>query len=160
MKILYGLQATGSGHISRGLALLPKLRASGFEVDVIVSGDPSVSREELDDLLGVSHFFTGLKIWMVPGGVDYLKTASSQKIIQLIKDVDFIPNEYDLVISDYEPVAGWWGYTHDVVTIGIAHQYAFWGDAPRPAFINPQYEFLYRWVAPVHIPLGSHWPQC
>lgn len=160
MKILYGLQVTGNGHISRGLALLPKLRAAGFEVDVIVSGESHLSRERIDELLGVSHFFKGLKLWMAPGGIDYLKTVSSQKLIQLIKDIDFIPNEYDLVVSDYEPVAGWWGYTHDVLTIGIAHQYAFWGDAPRPAFINPQYEFLYRWVAPVHIPLGSHWRPC
>ena len=38
MRILYGVQATGNGHITRARVLLPALQAAGVEVDVLLSG--------------------------------------------------------------------------------------------------------------------------
>ena len=37
MRILYGVQGTGHGHISRARVILPKLREFA-EVDVLISG--------------------------------------------------------------------------------------------------------------------------
>lgn len=49
---------------------------------------------------------------------------------------------------------------NDVKTVGIAHQYAFLGDAPRPAFRDPFAEFIFQNYAPVDVPLGLHWRRC
>ena len=38
MKILFGVQGTGNGHISRSRELVRKLKADGHDVDVIISG--------------------------------------------------------------------------------------------------------------------------
>ena len=38
MKILYGVQGTGNGHITRSRIVIPLLRSMGHEVDVIISG--------------------------------------------------------------------------------------------------------------------------
>ena len=38
MKILYGVQGTGNGHITRSSILIPILRDMGHEVEVIISG--------------------------------------------------------------------------------------------------------------------------
>ncbi|MAJ34220.1 MAG: glycosyltransferase, partial [Candidatus Marinimicrobia bacterium] len=38
MNILYGIQGTGNGHITRSRLLVPLLRKKGFNVDVILSG--------------------------------------------------------------------------------------------------------------------------
>ena len=38
MKIFYGVQATGNGHISRARSMAPLLKAAGIEVDYLFSG--------------------------------------------------------------------------------------------------------------------------
>ncbi|MGL5401221.1 MAG: glycosyltransferase family protein, partial [Plesiomonas shigelloides] len=38
MKLLYGIQGTGNGHLSRARELVPALRAQGIRVDVLCSG--------------------------------------------------------------------------------------------------------------------------
>ena len=43
MKILYGVQATGNGHISRSREVIRQLKDMGHDVQVILSGrDPSL----------------------------------------------------------------------------------------------------------------------
>ena len=38
MRILYGIQLNGNGHITRSLELINQLKAKGHKVDVIASG--------------------------------------------------------------------------------------------------------------------------
>ena len=38
MKILYGVQGTGNGHMARTKALLPELKKSGAQIDFVFSG--------------------------------------------------------------------------------------------------------------------------
>jgi uncharacterized protein (TIGR00661 family) len=41
MKILYGIQATGNGHISRSTEIIKELKKFGHEINIILSGrDP------------------------------------------------------------------------------------------------------------------------
>ena len=43
MNILYGVQATGNGHISRSREIIAALKKTGHSVQVILSGrDPSI----------------------------------------------------------------------------------------------------------------------
>ena len=41
MKILYGIQLTGNGHITRSSQLIKSLIDNGFDIDVITSGNNS-----------------------------------------------------------------------------------------------------------------------
>ena len=41
MKILYGIQLTGNGHITRSIQIIKSLKESGCEVDIITSGNNS-----------------------------------------------------------------------------------------------------------------------
>ena len=41
MRILYGVQGTGNGHITRARTMLPALQAAGIDVDFVFSGRPS-----------------------------------------------------------------------------------------------------------------------
>ena len=41
MKVLYGIQLTGNGHVTRSTQLIKSLIKNGFEVDVITSGNNS-----------------------------------------------------------------------------------------------------------------------
>jgi UDP:flavonoid glycosyltransferase YjiC (YdhE family) len=38
MKILYGVQGTGNGHITRARAMAAEMHAAGVEVDFVFSG--------------------------------------------------------------------------------------------------------------------------
>ena len=38
MKILYGIQCNGNGHITRSLKVISKLKRLGHEVDILLSG--------------------------------------------------------------------------------------------------------------------------
>ena len=51
MKILFGVQGTGNGHISRSRELVRKLKSDGHDVDVIISWERG-KREIGKDLLG------------------------------------------------------------------------------------------------------------
>lgn len=41
MKILYGIQLTGNGHITRSIEIIRALKENGFYVDIITSGNNS-----------------------------------------------------------------------------------------------------------------------
>src|ERR1700761_5706613 len=101
MKILFAIQGTGNGHLSRARDVYPELAKYG-EVDVLISGiqaDVKVPFPVKYQLYGMSFIF-GKK-----GGVDMWLTAKKLRLFQLIKDIKQLPVEtYDLVINDFEPV--------------------------------------------------------
>lgn len=47
MKVLYGVQATGNGHITRARVMAPALKQAGVDVDYLFSGRPA---DELFDM--------------------------------------------------------------------------------------------------------------
>ncbi len=74
MKILYGVQATGNGHISRSREVIRNLKNLGHDVRVILSGrDPSL----LWDMEVFEPFdaFRGLTFITARGEVKYFATA-------------------------------------------------------------------------------------
>jgi uncharacterized protein (TIGR00661 family) len=120
MKILYGIQLNGNGHITRSLELINKLKSVGYEIDVISSGNNS----DLDLPFKHKHF-DGLSIFTSDfGSIDWIKTIKYNNIIKLIKDTMLDVSEYDLVISDFEPISAWSAKRCGVKSIGIANQYS------------------------------------
>lgn len=104
MKILYGIQGTGNGHISRAKALIPYFQKYG-EVDLLISGIDSQLRLPFD----IRYKCKGLGfVFGKKGGIDYLNTYLKNHIRSFLKELKSIPiEEYDLIISDFEPITAW-----------------------------------------------------
>lgn len=156
MKILYGVQATGNGHITRARELVPKLRAYGFDVDVLLSGR---EREKLFGLDDFGHYRTrrGFTFALDDGRVNLPHTLWNADLRRFWRDVRALNvADYDLIISDFEPVCAWAARLNKRECIGLGHQYALNFPVPKPAW-HPAARMLLRWFAPASTSLGMHW---
>lgn len=154
MKILFAIQGTGNGHLSRARDVYPELCKYG-EVDVLVSGiqaDVKLPFPVKYQLYGMSFIF-GKR-----GGVDILKTAQKLKLFKLLKDIKTLPvEEYDIVINDFEPVSAWACRKKKVPCISLSHQCAVMHEkAPKPAFFDIVGESVLKYYAPVTAAYGFH----
>jgi len=104
MKILYAIQGTGNGHLSRARDIIPILQQKG-ELDILVSG----IQADVELPYPVKYKFKGLSfIFGKNGGVDLIATYKKSNLKQLYKEIKSLPvEEYDLVINDFEPVSAW-----------------------------------------------------
>ena len=130
MKILYGIQLTGNGHITRSIQIIKSLKEIGCEVDIITSGNNS----QLELPYEVKQHHKGLSFFYdKSGGIDWIKTIKSLNLMQFIKDIEYDANEYDIVVSDFEPISAWSAKKHKKPSIGIGNQYSFMSEnIPRP----------------------------
>jgi uncharacterized protein (TIGR00661 family) len=157
MKILYGVQATGNGHITRARVMAGALAAQGLEVDYLFSGRPA---EQLFDMEPFGDFRCrrGLTFQYGAGGrVNALGTLCNNSLWQLwgeIRGLDL--SGYDLVISDFEPVSAWAARRQGVASIGIAHQYVFNYELPG-RHQGRLTRSAIRLMAPVDTAIGLHW---
>src|SRR5690606_17834386 len=101
MKILYGIQGTGNGHISRALEIIPELLKRA-EVDLLTSG----YQAELKIPYKVQYPCHGLSfVFGKKGGIDLLETLKKSRLRKFLSEVRNVPVEdYDIIISDFEPV--------------------------------------------------------
>ncbi|MCV2403868.1 glycosyltransferase [Marinomonas sp. C2222] len=156
MKVLYGVQGTGNGHITRARAMAAEFSAAGVEVDYIFSGrDP----EDYFDMsaFGEYRHFRGLSFVARNGKLDLGATLFKANLFQLYKDVCSIDTRgYDIVITDYEPVVAWAAKQQGIACIGFGHQYAFVHDIPRYKK-NRVAQWIMSNFAPATMQLGSHW---
>jgi uncharacterized protein (TIGR00661 family) len=91
------------------------------------------------------------------GKIDPLKTLISNNPAQLLYEIFSLPvQQYDCIISDFEPVTAWAAKLGGKPVIGLGHQYAFHYDIPK-AEKNIVTEFLLRYFAPAKVKLGLHW---
>jgi len=154
MKILFAIQGTGNGHLSRARDVYPELAKYG-EVDVLISGiqaDVSVPFPVKYKLYGMSFIF-GKK-----GGVDILDTVRRSKLFRLLKDIREFPIEqYDLVINDFEPVSAWACKRKKLPCISLSHQCAVLNaNAPQPESVDPMGKLVLERYAPVTDAYGFH----
>ena len=156
MKILYGVQATGNGHISRSREVVRSLKDLGHEVRVILSGrDPAL----LWDMEVFEPFeaFRGLTFITVAGRVKYAATARQLNLIRFYQDISsYDAANIDLVITDFEPISARIAKKNKIPSIGIGHQYAFYYKIPV-AGANPLARWIIKNYAFVDHPVGLHW---
>ncbi|MEQ9582180.1 MAG: glycosyltransferase family protein, partial [Arenibacter sp.] len=60
MKVLYAIQGTGNGHLSRARDVIPALQKKGLELDILVSGiqaDIQIPHPVKYQLQGLSFIF-------------------------------------------------------------------------------------------------------
>lgn len=154
MKILYAIQGTGNGHISRSRDVIGALRADA-EVDILVSE----SQHEINLGFETKYKLKGLGfIFGKNGGIDYYKSLRKARFDRLLSDVHELPvQDYDMVVSDFEPVSSWACRLKKRPCVSLSHQTSFASSkTPRPDKPNKVMEFIIKWYSPVCIPLGLH----
>lgn len=156
MKILYGVQATGNGHISRARAMGKYLAKAGVQVDYLFSGRPA---DQLFDMqqFGDYQVKRGLTFVTQAGKVNYwqtLRQASMQTLWQDVKVLDC--SSYDLVLTDFEPITAYAAKQQKKRSVALGHQYAFLHNIPME-HANLVTKLMFRHFAPAQIQLGLHW---
>lgn len=160
MKILYGVQGTGNGHITRARmmqkAFAQQADPESITVDFLFSGREP---DEFFDMecFGDYHYRRGLTFVTESGSIKMGKTILRNNIFAFIKDVFDLPiDSYDLIVTDFEPVTAWAGKLRGKQVIGIGHQYAFFHNIPTA---NRQFHaaMIMRYFAPVTTGIGLHW---
>ncbi len=156
MKIFYGVQGTGNGHITRARVMAKELHAAGIDVHFQFTGRPADKYFDMEVFNGYESR-TGLTFHTEKGQVSYLKTALDAKPITFIKDMKSLDlSGYDLVISDFEPVTAWAAKSRKIPVLGIGHQYAFNHKIPREGS-DPIADQVIKYFAPADIGVGLHW---
>lgn len=121
MKILYAIQGTGNGHLSRAIEIVPALR-NRVEVDVLVSG----IQGDIELPFTINYRYKGLSfIFGKSGGIDYKQTIFKNNFLRLLKEIWTCPvQKYDLIINDFEPVSAWAAKLKGIPCISMSHQSA------------------------------------
>jgi uncharacterized protein (TIGR00661 family) len=146
MKILYAIQGTGNGHLARATEIVPILKSMA-DTDVLVSG----TQADLNVPFKINYRFSGLSFIIGQnGGVDLIQTIRKMPIKPFFRDIRQLPvNQYDLVISDFEPVSSWACRLQRKKCIGLSHQNAvLHPSAPRPDFNDFVGKLILKHYAP------------
>ncbi len=156
MKILYGVQATGNGHISRARAMGKYLAQAGAKTDYLFSGRDAA---QLFDMQQFGHFQVkrGLTFITEAGRVNYWQSFRQASLRELAQDIRALDvSRYDLVITDFEPVTAHAARRAGKRSIAIGHQYAFLHQIPQ-CQNNLISQLVFKHFAPAQLQLGLHW---
>lgn len=155
MKILYGVQGTGNGHISRASAMFEAFtNHPDLDITWLLSG-----RDRQRGCGAISNFDwrPGLTFITENGKINMLKTARHNNLFRFWRDVSELElNKYDLLITDFEPVLAHAARKRGMPVVGIGHQYAFRYDIPLKNS-NPVVKGLMDYFAPATRSVGLHW---
>lgn len=155
MRILYAIQGTGNGHLSRARDVIPALLKHNVSLDLLVSGiqaDIKLPYPVKYQLKGLSFIF-GKK-----GGVDVWKTYYRANSMRLQKEIKSIPVEdYDLIINDFEPVTAWACKLKNIPCYSFSHQAAVLSTlAPKPKKKDRMGKWILNNYAPTSHQFGLH----
>tara|TARA_X000000368_G_scaffold399433_1_gene370395 strand:+ start:4519 stop:5589 length:1071 start_codon:yes stop_codon:yes gene_type:complete len=155
MNILYGIAATGNGHISRSRVIVDALRKKGHSIDVLLSGRDKKDLFDIDDLkpFEVKKGFTFVT---KKGKISYIKTLLESSLIEFFNDIKSIDNSYDLVITDLEPISAYAAKVNKIPCIGIGHQYSFYKKIPMKINMKFASIFIPKMYSPVNFSIPFH----
>ena len=156
MRILYGVQGTGNGHLSRARVMAKALVEHNIQVDFLFSGRKP---EDFFDMecFGDYRVQEGMTFATHSGRVNITQTVKQNCSLSLLKDIQALDLScYDLVLNDFEPISAWAARRQGVPSIGISHQAALTHPVPKlgSTWLN---ELLLNYFAPVDVALGCHW---
>lgn len=154
MKILYAIQGTGNGHLSRAMDVAPALEKHG-QVDYMVSGaqaDLALPFEVKYKSPGLSFYF-GQK-----GGIDISKTFNNNSSKRVLKEIKDLPVEdYDLIINDFEPISAWAARNKGKRVVALSHQSALLSSkCPKPKSADLIGKSILKNYAPASVHYGFH----
>ncbi|WP_320152051.1 MJ1255/VC2487 family glycosyltransferase [uncultured Tolumonas sp.] len=156
MRILYGVQGTGNGHISRCRLMAKALKNEGVQVDYIFSGRDADAYFDMQEF-GDYRCLSGLSFATKNGAINLWSTINQSKPLQLLRDIKHLSlDDYDSIISDFEPVTAWAAKRQNLPVLGISHQASFRYAVPQTGG-DPVARFTMRNFAPVQQAVGLHW---
>jgi uncharacterized protein (TIGR00661 family) len=154
MKILYAIQGTGNGHITRAMEIVPVLWKKG-SVDVLISGTSA----DISLPFPVKYKYKGLSfIFGKSGGVDVWNTYLKMNSLRFLREVSNFPiGDYDLVISDFEPISAWASVLAKRPSVGLSNQIATLHPlAPKPKKSDLLGKLILERYAPTTYNYGYH----
>lgn len=157
MKILYAIQGTGNGHLSRAVDIVPELRKYG-QVDLFVSG----AQAEVSLPFPVKYKSKGLSFYFgKSGGINFYKTFQRNSSKDVMKEIkDFPVDKYDFIVNDFEPITAWAARKRNIPIAGLSHQSALLSKkTPKPKMKDPFGEWLLKTYAPVENYVGFHFDE-
>lgn len=154
MNILYAIQGTGNGHMSRAVEIGPVLEKFGH-VDYMVSGSQveiPLDKEIKYKSKGFGFYF-GKK-----GGVDITQTFKKNSSRRVFKEIKEFPIEqYDLIINDFEPITAWAAKFKKKKCVALSHQSALLSKkCPEPKIQDPFGKMIIHRYAPASRHYGFH----
>lgn len=156
MKILFGVQGTGNGHISRSRELVRKLKEDGHELQVIISGRKEDELREIE-IFSPYRVLKGLTLVTYRGRMNYIDTMFQLDLTRLMTDViNLDMTGVDLVITDFEPVTSMAARIKGLPSVGFGHQYAFPFRIPMSRG-NMFEKYTLLNFAPARYNAGLHW---
>lgn len=154
MKILYAIQGTGNGHVSRAREIVPILKRFG-QVDILLSGN----NVHLNLPFEVKYRSTGISYhYGTDGKIDITQSIKKFTPVKIIKEMlDFPIKQYDLIINDYEFISSWSAWFAGKRFVSFGHQPSFLSDkTPMPK----KQSFAGNMILKYHIkqsnPVGLH----
>ncbi len=154
MKILYAIQGTGNGHLSRAHDVIPALLKHA-EVDILVSG----TQAEVSIPYTITFRLKGMSfIFGKAGGIDLIQTVLRTNLIRLLWEIYHLPvRKYDLIINDFEPISAWAARWRGTPIVSLSHQCSLlFASVPKPQQRDTMGEFLLKYYAPSEIKYGFH----
>ena len=156
MKILFGIQATGNGHISRSTEIykLLKEHPEVTKLDVLISGGKAQMSLpfEVNYQYKAFSFYYGMK-----GKISILKSigkASFSSFLYALLRVPF--KQYDLIISDFEPITLWGAKLFGIKAVGIGNMYSVTSKKfPKTEGANTT-KFFVNVMCPAKNKIGMH----
>jgi uncharacterized protein (TIGR00661 family) len=122
MTIFYAVQATGNGHISRAMEMLPYLQQYG-QVDIFLSGANSTLCLDVP----IKYRSNGCSLFYNrKGALDYKKIICNFSPLRIYNEIRELPVEkYDLVLNDFESITALACAYKKVPSIQFGHQASF-----------------------------------
>ena len=154
MKILYAIQGTGNGHVSRARDIIPALQKN-HNVDILISG----SQADVGLPYPITYTCKGLGfIFGKSGGVDLVETFRKNSLKRFFAEINDLPvGDYDLVINDFEPVSAWACFQKNIPCIALSHQAAVLNkNVPQPKNVDPMGKAILKKYAPSTQQYGFH----
>jgi uncharacterized protein (TIGR00661 family) len=133
---------------------VPLLKKIG-ETDVLLSGKNSALQLPFD----IKYRVQGLGFaFGKRGGINYIKSIRQANVFQLLKDIRQLPVEnYDVVISDFEPVSAWACKLKRLPCTAISHQASFLSNkTPRIENKDLITELIFKYYSPSTLAYGFH----
>jgi len=157
MKIFYAVQATGNGHISRAIQLMPYLEKFGT-VDVLLSG----ANATLDAPLPIKYRSKGVVFFYGKwGGLTYKKMWGENSILKATRGAKQLPRgKYDIILNDFDFITANACSIKGLSSVQFGHQASFMSaHAPRPAEKSVMGELILKKYAPATHYVGLHFQQ-
>jgi uncharacterized protein (TIGR00661 family) len=136
------------------LEIVPLLQKQG-EVDILISGNQS----QVSLPFRVKYRCHGLSfVASKNGGISFIKTLLNLKLFRLLREIRKLKvHEYNLVISDFEPITAWACALRNVKCVQLSHQAAVMNKkSPQTEIKHRVGHYILNHYCPSTVKYGFH----